>query len=242
MAATRQARALTLGHRDLLLKLRSNAASGIGQAWRVLGNLDDDARFVSTASGLVTASRQTTVNLAASYVQAYSGLEGAQLNLKSGFVDEVLSDIRGGVAIDEVYHRPQVVARRMMSNGALWADAMAAAQTFAIKSIVTDIALVNRAALDSAARQLSPKPVAWVRIAGPSACGFCSKTAGQLVSRPRVAPLHPNCSCTLEAVWKSNRRVPVVKPKPTDKADYTVSDHGELGAIPLRVPESLGDI
>jgi hypothetical protein len=130
----------------------------------------------------------------------------------------------------------------MMANGSLWDAAMAGARAFAIKAIVTDIALVNRAALDAASKQLSPKPAAWVRIAGPSACGFCSKTAGQLVSRPQVAPLHPNCSCTLEAVWKTDRRVPVVKPKPTDQADYTVSDHGELGAIPQRVPESLGDI
>ncbi len=239
MAATRQARALTLGHRDLLLRLRASSANGIGSAWSVLGNLDDDARFIETASGLVTASRETTVNLARSYVASYGALEGSQLDLPPEFSEEVLASVRGGVAIEETYHRPQIVARRMLANGAWWDQAMAAAQRYAIRSIVTDIALTNRAALDRATDLLNPKPKAWMRVAGATACGFCATTAGQLVSRPNIAPLHPNCSCTLEAVFQTNRRVPVPKPKPKDKAEYTIGQHGELGAVPLRIAETL---
>lgn len=245
MATTRAARAVTLAHRDQLLRLREVSGNGISQAWLRFGNVDTDDQFLSRASGLVTATRESTAQLAFSYVSAYGTLEGAQLDIDPEVITAVVEETRGGVPVEEVYHRPQVAARSILAGGGLWRDAMEFAAKVAARTLITDVALVNRAALDAAADRLNPQANGWVRIAGPTACGFCAKVAGQIVSRPNIAPLHPYCSCTLEpGAFKLNtkrgrgRYVDVPRTKALDNSIYAVEQHGELGPIPVRVPES----
>jgi len=245
VASTRAARAVTLAHRDQLLRLREVSGNGISQAWLRFGNVDSDDQFLTRATNLVQATRQTTAQMAFAYVDTYGTLEGASLRVNPDIIDEVLAGVRGGVSIDEVYHRPQITARRMLSNGQSWRDSMTAAGQVAARTLITDVALVNRAALDAASDLLNPKVNGWVRIAGSSACGFCAKVAGQIVSRPNIAPLHPYCSCTLEpGAFKLNTKrgrgsyVDVPKTKALDDSIYAVEQHGELGPIPVRVPES----
>lgn len=240
MAATRRGRALTLGHQQQLNLLRDQQAQRLGTLWSTVGNISDDTEFIRLAEPIVRSGRVATGRLTTAYLNGYQVLEagGSQFVVMSPEqLDEIASGIRNSAAIDELLHRPTVAARTTLSNGGLWVDAMAAGRSQVETIARTDVSLVERATMGFLARRLSPR--GWMRIAESRPCSFCARASGQIVSKPNINPIHPNCHCTLEPIYSdSTRQIAAPAVKATDDYGFEVGNHGEYGPTPVRQYES----
>lgn len=240
MAVTRRARSLTLGHQQQLDLLRQQQAARIARIWETVGDISDETQFIRLAQPVLRAGRLTSARFTTAYLNAYQSLEAGgrtMIVLTPEQLEQIATGIRSEAAIEEILRRPTVAARSSLSKGSLWQDAMSAGRALAENIARTDVSLVERATMSFLSGRLRPR--GWVRIVESKPCSFCARAAGQIVSKPSIAPMHPNCHCTLEPIYSDvTRQIPVRKPKAQDDFSFDVETHGEYGPTAVRQPDS----
>jgi len=238
MASTRAGRALTLAHQKQLNRLRDLESQQLTRLWKLVGDVGDDTEFIRLATPVVRSSRLTTARLTTAYLNGYSRFEGKAavfVGLSPDDITDIATGVRAGAQVEEVLHRPTVRARKRLADGALWVDAMNEGESLLVTIARTDVALVERATMALLNSEL--KPVGWVRVAESNPCSFCARAAGQRVSNPDINPIHPNCVCTLEPIYRETGQLPVEQPDPPTDDSFEVEPHGEYGVTPVRQPQ-----
>jgi hypothetical protein len=256
MATRAASRAATLAHQRTMVALSERVATAAGRAWDSLATVEDAGPLVNTLVPLMTSARRAAIVASVGYMRTYSQAEQgkALTRLNNIDVDEVLGKIRNGADMDDVYQRGVITARRMLGEGAQWSAAMAAGRARTIQAARADIALANRTALTAVNESVGSAVTRWVRVPDGESCGFCAEAAGWTYSDPEQSPLHPGCGCTLEPVLEGESSQLSVPRTSVDEdnaseaaavedgeADYTIHDHGELGAVAYPAGQSFED-
>lgn len=194
-----QLAALQQAHHRRFLGLQEAAAESVGLAWDTYGGLDDlaAAQFEAAAGVMSETFGAKTSEIAVGYMKANDRL--------GGFPDvrelvPRLPQIRGGVSPAEVYHRSIVEARRMVSTGSTFDEAMAAGRARAVSTARTDVSLANKAEIDRGG-ELRPWVVGYRRVLTGQSCAFCAVASTQRYRSARLMPLHPSCDCDVAEIF-----------------------------------------
>lgn len=172
-------------HHRRLLAVQTAAGANIGAAWDRLANVDERSaeQFTKTAAAISTASIATTTALSSSlYTVLAPDTEGEPPPVV----------IRKGLDPAELYQRPIITARTVLSAGGVWVAAMAAGRARAVSTARTDVMLANRAAAE-AEGSVRPQVSGYSRLLNPGACAYCASLGDETYGSADDVPLHNNC-------------------------------------------------
>lgn len=178
-------------HHRRFIGLQEVAGDLVGEQWDAFAGLDDfaAAQFTAGAGLVVDQVRAQTSTLAVAYMNANDTLAGFPPELVP-----VVPSIRNGIPTPDVYRRSVVEARRMISQGSPFDEAMAAGRARAVSTAKTDVTLTNRAEI-SRAGPLRPWVVGYRRVLTGRSCGFCATASTQRYRSADLLPIHPGCDC-----------------------------------------------
>lgn len=212
------------------VQLQLRAAQLAGHAWDEFGGPGDDdyLRLVNAVTPIAVAARQQTADLMAGYLSLVVR-SAVPIDIRG-----VLDRIRGGTAIAEVYGRPVVTTRTMLSEGRSLDDAIAGGRDRVVSTARTDVILANReAAVDGMSG--SDRIRGYRRVPTAGSCPYCVGAAGDEYATDQLMPIHNNCDCGIAPIVGGhdpgrvlNRSLPELGP---DAPTAAVHDHGELGPV-----------
>lgn len=184
---------VTAYHRKLLA-LRSHTAIVAGVLWDGLGGPSDAnlQAFVAEASPMAAGARLAAAELAAGYIAAAVGDVSVD-------IEGVLTEIRAGAPIAEVYARPVITMRSLLADGRDVAQALKAARARVVSTATTDVVLANRQAA-VAAMDAAPRVVGYRRVLSGRSCAFCATASSQRYRTDQLMPLHGHCDCGIAPI------------------------------------------
>lgn len=186
------------GHHAKLLSIRRLAGELIGEAWDAYGGIDDRAfaRFPAAAATITDAARTATATAAAGYMRA----NDLALGVRST-VPKISTPVpRGGLSSERLYQRAVEQARRSISRGSSYPDAMNAGHARAVGAARTDVILANREAMTEGG-QTRPWVVGYRRILTGVSCALCAAASTQRYKVARLQPIHPHCDCDIGEIF-----------------------------------------
>lgn len=226
-------------HHRRVLAVRQQTTARVGLTWDRFANIDEESavRFVTASVLVVNAAVTAAGVLANGLFTALDDLTG-----NSGFAPAIAEPvIRGGVALDEVYRRPIVTARKAIGAPMLWDDAMRRGRDRATSTAQTDVMLANRQAISDNG-DARPWVVGYRRVLTGRSCSLCAYASTQRYRSAELAPIHEHCDCDLAPIYGERdpgrviddqrlRQLKRAGIEPGDKQTVTVVEHGELGAV-----------
>lgn len=197
MALADELAGIQQAHHLRLIGLQDTAGDLIGSAWdrfAGLGDLDA-ADFTGAATVICETTTRQVSTLAVGYMGANDRLAGHI----APDLRPVLPTIRGGAPSPQVYQRSIVEARRQISRGATFDEAMAAGRSRAVATARTDVVLANRAEM-ARGGLARPWVVGYRRVLTGNSCGFCALASTQRYHSADLLPLHPGCDCDVAEI------------------------------------------
>lgn len=255
---------IALRYQATLLVMRDRAAATATAVWDQHGGIDDQALAAFTAGvvPVITASQTAAAQLTNVYIGNYVGAAtGDPPTSPPVNLDELVAGLRAGAAPSDVYTRPVVEARSMLSRGGRLVDALAAARARVTQTASTDVMLAARAsATESMVRE--SRIVGYRRVADGRACPLCLTASTQRYHSGDLMPIHPHCGCSVAPIIGSRDpgqvlnkglrdRLATADPDLATRDDPSklyhelavVHEHGELGPVLYRAGDHFaGDL
>lgn len=187
---------ITRTHHRSVLQLRDATADRLMALWVATGGPGEaeQAAFVAGASPLVLGAQRTAAFLMTAYLAQLVGGRPARVD-----VDAVVQGARNGVAPAEVYARPTVTARALLSEGTSYAEAMRQARQRVGILAETDVMLANRGAAQ-AALEGDSRIVGYRRVLTGISCSFCAVASTKRYGSGDLMPIHARCDCDIAPV------------------------------------------
>lgn len=185
-------------HHSQLLAVRETAADLVEDAWIAYANLDDvsAARFTAATVPVVDAARARTTTLAHAYMRANDRRTGHDAG---DALRVAVPEIRGGIPTQDVYRRSIIEARRLVSTGTPYDQAMNAGRARAMSTARTDVILTNKGAI-AAGADARPWVVGYRRVLTGKSCALCASASTQRYRRANLQPIHVNCDCDVAEI------------------------------------------
>lgn len=183
-------------------RLRTRTGAQILDAWRRLGGVDDATAQAWVAAAVpITAGAQTaTASLVAGYIAVLAQAVTGAASRTAADPDAVTTEALRGVAATEVYMRPVITARRILSEGRPLSQALRIGGERARSTAETDILLAQRATtVDIAERE--PRIVGYSRVLTGASCALCATASTQRYGSSDLMPIHNNCDCGVAPIW-----------------------------------------
>lgn len=249
---------LARAYTDRYNRLRAAASTSMARAWDRQAGLDDAAaaQFTQSAARISLAAQAQTAAGVDGYVTAMFTLIGEQSTTVGYDLDALTGGaVRAGAAPEDVYQRGIVTARTGVSEGSVFAEAMAAGRARVLTAVQTDMALTQRQAISTDRRV-----VGYRRVLTGKSCALCATASTQRYHSGNLAPLHGSCDCGVAPIigthdpghvinkqlvrdlksaekitgdadyWKS-RHIKVDENGRVTLPDIAVRQHGELGPV-----------
>ena len=182
--------------------IRSELAAAIGRAWALAGGVSDRhlAVFVRLAVPLVQGAQQATAAITTAYLAAMiDELTGAPPAAAAVDARRLSGPAIRGTPPSEVYARPIITARRMLSEGRTLTDALNAARARALNTAQTDVVLAHRAAA-AAVLEADARIVGYRRVLTGRSCMLCATASSQRYRRGDLMPIHDHCDCRVSPI------------------------------------------
>lgn len=222
---------LTRVYQQELKKTRTAVESALRHHWQSLPDYRDDKidGFVAKAVPIVEAGQRRAVALTDAYMSRILGTQPLGLNIDS----LVGASVRNGVDPKDVYSRPFVTVWAAIATIGVQ-NAIDKGMNRLLSTGSMDVALSARDA-SVAYGQTSGRVGGFVRVADPGCCDFCQSIDGAKCYVDDPAPLHNNCSCTLEPIDSSSSDFST-----SDFVSFSagetfgnmqIEEHGELGPV-----------
>lgn len=228
------------------MKIRTRASSEVSRLWTEFGGLSDAELSVwldavtPVALGAQGAAASTTIGYLNTVVTLKTGHAPDLGDLN---VDAIVGNLRGGVTVAEVYSRPFITARTLVSTGTPFRDALSQSGRRAETNINTDTTLAMRDSAYEFGRRV-PSIRGWQRvIAGGKVCGLCVAASTQVYKTEDLLPIHDNCDCGVEPIFDSdgsnykinNDRLDALRAASGEKySETTRGPNGRLNASGLK--------
>lgn len=181
-------------------RLRAATARQVAALWVRFGGLDDAQadRFVAAAVPLVNGAQAATARLVAAY---WATLARAAVGeaVEAAVPAAAVTGLRG-VDPADVYRRPTLLARYLMSEGKPAAEALLLARRRAEVLADTDVMLAQRAATLQVI-SADDRIVGYRRVLTGRSCAFCAAASTQRYHREELAPLHARCDCGVAPIF-----------------------------------------
>lgn len=192
------ASALAAREAALAKKLGDALARTVLNAWKAVGGIDDAAlaQWLATVLPLIEGAQQqagvTTAAYLSQLINEATGATGVRAVPPSLYTGAV---VRQGVAPAEVYARPVIQARALISRGLDPIEALRRSGDRAVQLARTDLQLART----HASRELlsgEPRVVGYRRVlTGSETCGLCMVASTQRYHKADLMPVHPGCDC-----------------------------------------------
>ena len=180
--------------------------SMVGATWAgtMLG-VDDQAanRWGSSIAPLIEAAKYDAAIATSGYITlAITEALGHKPFKKPEDVDlrSVISDLRNGPSVEEVYMRPVIEARSALANGASMPEALRRGERRAKNLAATD----QQLARTNTAREMMTGEegvVGYRRVlSGNESCGLCVVATTQRYHVGELMPIHPGCDCSVAPI------------------------------------------
>lgn len=210
-------------------------------------NDNELAVFASAAANDVRQAQETTARLAVSYIDT-AVLDQPNWTPANVDLDPLLNSLRGGVPLETVYGRPVITARRVLSEGRTIRDALRVGADRLQRTVLADVQLASRAALDQSMQHHTPTIVGYRRVTDGNACRLCLLASTQRYHVGDLLPIHNRCGCTVVPIVGpadpghiiDRETLQRIKEGDLDGArisarrfneEVEVGDHGELGPV-----------
>jgi hypothetical protein len=195
---------------DSFNRVRLATQEAVGRAWDLLGNVDDASRlaFIAAVEPVVAAAQvQVAETTAAMLAQSLTVMgEGAAA---AAITTADVAALRGGVSAAEVYSRPVVLMRSLITDklgdkAIGWALAKQRARARAVGSASMDVAMAQREAMRTNALQVNQatgreRIVGYRRTLSGVSCRFCATASTQrytiVAGTKGLMPIHHHCDC-----------------------------------------------
>ncbi len=179
------------------LRISDAVVAAIAMRWKLTRPLNDDelSTFAGSAAATVAAGQAQTARLAERYIDStvadLPGFAPAGLDTAS-----MIDGLRGGVPLVEVYARPVITARRVISEGRSFLDAMSVGEDRLRRTGYTDLQLASRQATNDTMAS-HPRIVGYRRVTDGNACSLCLTASTQRYHVGDLLPIHSRCGCTV---------------------------------------------
>lgn len=176
---------LTRRQHRRILAIRATTVAQVLRLWDRLEPVGEDAadRFATSASTAVVDAQEVAASTTAGYLTLVAG---------SGPARPPVARLRG-VDSFEVYHRPVVTVRRVLSEGRSLAEALGVGRSRLAATAATDVMLAQRATIDQWTQ--TGKIVGYRRVLTGNSCLFCAAASTQRYHARELMPLHSMCDC-----------------------------------------------
>lgn len=218
----------TARYQQELKRTRQAVRNHVGQMWRALPDYRDNNRelFLDNVVPVVKAGQERAVSLTAAYMSSVLGLASP---VSLPFDKLTGAAVRNGIDPREVYARPFATLYQSIA-----VIGFAAALDKALNRLEAtadmDVAMSARDASQSFGQESGGRVQWFQRVADPGCCDFCQSIDGAKISMEDPAPLHNNCSCTVEPLEGSGSDLPeLVVQQGETMGDTEIQMHGELG-------------
>lgn len=233
-------RALSGRYTMTVRRLREQTAQTGGLIWDRYANVDAAGleAWTSRAVPVTRRAQEAAARLAQAYISSYVGLVGLE-SPPAVDVAAVVARARGGsVAVEDVFARPVITARKVLADGGRWEEAMTVGRDRAVRLVDDDVNLAHREAMTDVMRSTGQIHY-YRRVPSGDACEFCLTAASQLYKIASVMPLHTRCNCGYAPVVGlvdpyrdySERAANTMRAQGYVPPIVTVTDHGELGPV-----------
>lgn len=217
--------ALTKRYQQELKHTRETVRNHVERTWRSLPDYrsHNQREFLDKVLPVVQAGQERAVSLTSAYMSERLGLSGPlglPMDLLTG------AGVRNGILPAMVYERPFTTLYSSIEKLG-FAQAFEKALSRLTETADMDVAMAARDA-SMAAGQMTNTQV-FQRVAAPDCCAFCAEVDGALVKVEDPAPLHNNCSCTVEPyTGEVPEDAKFLSPNSTI-GDTRIEEHGEMG-------------
>lgn len=227
---------LTLMYQQELKKIRRAVTQALEQAYRQLPDFSQASTdlFLAKAVPLAVAGQRRAVDLTNAVMARTIGISPVGLD----YATLIGAALRNGVDPNSVYARPLITARASIKDLG-FAGAFNKGLARLSDTANMDVAMAARNASHSFANVASDGEqvvIGLIRRADPGCCKFCTTVDGAKCFVENPAPLHNNCSCTLEPLMGTRR-----PPKDAEGwltltpgsviGDTIIQEHGEMGPL-----------
>lgn len=194
---------LVLAEQRAYLQIRAAIGNQAEALWAEFGGLGDVQlaswleQIVPTVQGAQLAAGNLMAGYLRTFLETASGrpFDPAGLN-----IENLIAEARNGTTALDVYTRPVIEARTLVSRGVPLGDALKRAGQRVATTAQTDVALTHR---DTAHAVLSNEPdvKGFERVLTGRSCLFCAAASTQRYWIGDLMPLHANCDCTVAPIW-----------------------------------------
>lgn len=183
-------------------RLRAETVARVVAAWQAYGGLDDAAadRFVSVVVPIIEGAQTATGGLVAGYLSVLSRLTIGESDVVPPAPGDLSDEALRGVAAEEVYRRPIVMARTAISEGKSFIEAVAAGRDRLEQIADTDVAMAQRQATMQIVSS-SDRMTGYRRVLTGRSCAFCATASTQRYRKSQLAPLHSRCDCGVAPIF-----------------------------------------
>jgi hypothetical protein len=220
---------LTAAYQLELKRTRQAVSDALRQQWLALPDYRDGQvdKFVQRVVPIVEAGQRRAVSMTDAYMSRSLGVQPIGLQP----TDLIGPAVRNGISPDVVYKRPfETVWRSIETLG------FSAAVGYGLSRLVStgsmDVAMSARDASRAYGRA-SDRVAGFRRVAHPNCCAFCTSIDGAKVNSEWAAPLHNNCSCTLEPIGVGSSDAHGFETFAIGAVfgGALIEEHGELGPV-----------
>ena len=192
---------LARAHRDRFARLAEGTARLTGRLWDRYGPVSDQflEEWLAETIPVVQAGQQVAASQTIGYLTAYSTIAGVPVDAPEIDLEALIAGVRNGTPPADVYARPTITARKVLSDGRGLADALRIGRARAAETAHTDVMLASRAA-EQATMEAFPHCVGYRRVANPSACRYCLLASTQRYHVRDLRPCHTNCNCSVAMI------------------------------------------
>lgn len=196
--------ALAAAYAGAMARIRANMAAYIKRmfhhsgAWREI----DAQRFVDAVPRTVAGAQQTVASITEAYLNRLTNEMTGIFRPPSGVpASEVTgSAVRGGVDPAVVYRRPYTQVWTDLAAGAPLDKAVQAGERRALTIVDTDLQLAKTHTAQKTFAK-DNRVTFYRRVPhGPHSCALCLILSTRRYRKEKLAPIHANCNCDVEAV------------------------------------------
>lgn len=205
MAATRQARRLTEGHRLAQANLRKLAVTQLAALWGLLepDRLDESTPgWITANTALVGALRRQSAVLAGGYLQLFREAETGD-----GDVTQMLADVPPESVSTSLAVTGPIAVKTLIGRGVPRPAAYNKAFAFMSGAATRHILDGGRQTLIDTA-SADPHALGWSRVTDGSPCAFCALVAGRgpvfHAESSADFEAHDGCGCTAEPIYDAD--------------------------------------
>jgi hypothetical protein len=184
---TEQRRALIQAEQAARQQIRERLQNYANIYWTELGSWRDAdiERFVESLVPRVQAGQIAVAQITDAYLAAYTDSPAA------GVID--LSNTRGGVTLEEVYHRPATQLYTELSSGKPFNIALDIATARLLGLIATDLQLAMTHQAQTS--NMGGRKMYQRTLTGRENCALCTIASTQRYYVKKLMPIHPGCDC-----------------------------------------------